>query len=225
MITFIASPIGAGKSCYAACLAQKALRRKKYKYVYSNTEIANCYKITVKDLEKLTVEEQSLIIIDETGNEFNSRDFQKTSKALIEFFKLSRHYKADVIFISQTFTDSDKQIRELAQKILFIRPIIPGLLSMVVNVKGDIGIGLQGEICMKYRIAKIGALCLLPRWFKYYDSYAAPERRKVELIPYRTYRPATIRVRVARAVKNIFTKIKKIKVHKMYINCSQNINK
>lgn len=211
MITFIASPIGSGKSCYSACLAQKAIKRGRS--VYSNTEIANCRKITVQQLATMRPARGSLVIIDETGNEFNSRNFAQTSKTLIEFFKLSRHYGIDIILISQTFNDSDKQIRELAQRIYFIRPIISGVISMIVNVDGKIGVGMQGEVMMQYKIAKIGAFCLLPKWFKYYDSFSAPERNEVPIEQYRTYRPETIWVRAGRCgriVKEYLNKFYKL---------------
>lgn len=178
MITYIASEIGAGKTCYAAKLAQKAVRAGRV--VYSNTKIHNTKKISVNDLLDGRASEGALIILDETGNEFNSRNFKTTSLKLIEYFKLSRHYKNDIIMISQTFGDSDKQIRELAQSVLFIRVIFKGLISMIVNVRGKIGVDMQGSICMQYKIGSLGALILLPRWFGFYNTYSAPERKIIE---------------------------------------------
>jgi hypothetical protein len=184
MITFVAAEIGAGKSCFAAKTACKMLRRGRP--VYSNTYIKGCYKFSVSNLENMAFEEHSYIIIDETGNEFNSRSFAKTSLLLIQYFKLSRHFKNDVMLISQTFNDSDKQIRELASKIIFVRPLLKWLIgsviSLPVRVKGKLGIGLSGEIVMQYKIGNLGIPIFLPHWFKYFNSFDVPERKKIPRI-------------------------------------------
>lgn len=177
-ITFIAAEIGAGKSCYSAKLAQKYL--KKGWHVYANDFILNTGKINVRQLETHCAPEHSLIILDETSLDMNSRNFAKTALILIEYFKKSRHYKNKLILISQTFGDTDKQIRELSSKILFIRPIMaesfPGLLSMPVKVKGKLGIGLDGQPCMQYKIGRIGIPYYLPKYYKYFDSFSKINR-------------------------------------------------
>lgn len=187
MITFIAAEIGAGKSCYAAKIAKQAI--KKGKTVYSSDFIKGCYKIEVEQLIKLRPVSNSLIILDETGNSINSRNFAKINLSIIEFMKLSRHYHCDVILISQTFNDSDKQIRELASKVLLIRPLIHGLLSMVVRCHGKLGIGIDGNFAVKYKIGRIGGLILLPMYFKYFNSYSTPLRDLIPLEPWEKQYP------------------------------------
>lgn len=177
-ITFVAAPIGAGKSCYSAKVAQKHI--KKGWKVYSNDYIKGCYKITIKDLETLCAPPKSLIILDETSLDMNSRNFAKTQLTLIEYFKKSRHYENKLILISQTFGDTDKQIRELASKILFIRPLFAddfvGLLSMPVKVKGKLGIAVDGQPAMQYEIGRLGIPYLLPRYYKYFNSFSKAKR-------------------------------------------------
>ena len=63
-ITFIAAEIGAGKTCYAAKLARKHI--KKGWHVYTNDFVLGAGKIDVKMLETMCAPEKSLIILDET---------------------------------------------------------------------------------------------------------------------------------------------------------------
>lgn len=185
-ITFIAAEIGAGKSCYAAKLVRWHLRRGWT--VYSNDFILGAGRIDVKRLETCCAPEKSLIILDEASLDMNSRNFAKTALVLIEYFKMSRHYKNKLILISQTFGDTDKQIRDLAARIYFIRPIFadtwPGLLSMPVRVRGKLGIGLDGQPCMQYKIGHIGMPYFLPRYYRYFHSFSRTPRPVIDWVPW-----------------------------------------
>ncbi len=174
MITFIASPIGSGKSCFAAKIAIQAL--KKNRKVYSTEYIEGCFKINIEDLSQFCCPNNSLIIIDETGNKMNSRKFATIDMKFIEFLKLSRHYKNDLILISQTFDDTDKQARNLSHKVLILRVLIPGILSMIVNCPSSLTIDTAGDFKMSFKIGKIGSLFFLPKYFKYFNSFEAPQK-------------------------------------------------
>lgn len=182
MIIYVAAEIGAGKSCYAAKMAKHM--QAKGRPVYSNSYIKGCYQFNITQLSTMAFEPYSYIIIDESGTEFNSRNFASTSLQLIKYFKLSRHFKNDILMLSQTFSDSDKQIRELASRILFIRPFLKWLIgpsiSIPVRVKGKLGIGLNGEIVMQYKIGNFGIPIILKNWFKYFNSFDVPDREIIK---------------------------------------------
>jgi len=182
LITYIASEIGSGKSCYAALLAKRALKHGKT--VYSSEHINGCLKVDLTDLVNLKPLENSLIILEEIGNSMNSRNFSKINMGLIEFFKLSRHYKSDIVLISQTFNDSDKQVRELSSKVCIIRPLIKGLFSMVVKCKGKLGIGLDGQFCVQYKIGHLGEIFFLPKYFKMFNSFNVPFKDYILSLPW-----------------------------------------
>lgn len=177
-VTYIAGDIGAGKSTYSAKLAYQ--HTKQGWKVYSNSYIEGCYKITLDELKTKVCPENSLIIIDEASLEINSRAFAKTQITLIAYMKLCRHYKNKVILISQTFGDTDKQIRELAAKVYFIRKIIPGLISVPARVVGKLGIGQDGQPCVQYEIKKLGMPFYLPKWYKYFNSFERENKPIVE---------------------------------------------
>lgn len=173
-ITFVAGQIGSGKSTYAAREAQRHLKRG-WK-VYSTDYIKGCMKLDIADLKEKCCQPHSLLIIDEASLKMNSRDFAKTKLDMIAYFKLSRHWKNKIILISQTFTDTDKQVRDLSTKIFFMRKVLNGIISMPVRVKGDIAIGQDGQPTMTYRVGHIGAFLFLPRYYKYFSSFGDVSR-------------------------------------------------
>lgn len=180
-ITYIAGQIGAGKSAYSVKLARAALKRGRP--VYCTDYIEGCNRFNLDWLRTSKCPEGSLLIIDEAALKFNSRDFAHVGTDILSYFKRARHFGNDVVLISQTFTDADKQIREVANKVLFIRKL--GWLSMPVRVRGDIAIGDDGQPAMKYRIAKLARPFIPALQGKYYDSFNDDEDRPlVPVIPW-----------------------------------------
>lgn len=174
-VMFIAGQIGSGKSSYSVKLARRALRH--HRAVYSTDYIKGCYKFEIEWLANMKCPENSLLIIDESALKFNSRDFSKISKTILEYFKKCRHYKNDVILISQTFGDTDKQIREISTKVLFLRKF--GMVTIPVKVKGDISIGEDGQPCVKYKIGHFGKPFIPALQGKYYNSWEDSANRPV----------------------------------------------
>lgn len=183
-ITFIAGEIGAGKSTLAVKYARKHL--KKGWNVYSTDYIKGCYMLDVTDLNTLMAKPKSLLIIDEASLKMNSRDFAKLKLSLIEYFKLCRHCKNRVILISQTMTDTDKQIRDLAANVLFVRKFINGIVSLTVKVKSGLGIGQDGQPTMMYKIGHFGSPILLFRYRKYFNSFDDFHRDYIADVPWST---------------------------------------
>lgn len=168
-ITFIAGEIGAGKSTFAVKLARRHLKRGWT--VYSTDYIQGCYKLDVNDLNTLMAPPRSLLIIDEASLKMNSRDFARLKLSLIEYFKMSRHCKNKIIMISQTFGDTDKQIRDLSTHVYFVRKILNGLISVPVKVRARLDIGQDGQPTMMYKIGHFGRIILLFRYRKYFNSF------------------------------------------------------
>ena len=172
-ITYIAGQIGSGKSSYSVKLARAALKRGRP--VYCTDYIHGCNKFDVSWLHNMRCPENALVIIDEAALKFNSREFSKISKDILAYFKKARHYHNDVVLISQTFSDSDKQIREVANRVLFMRKL--GWVTLPVRVSGDITIGDDGQPCMKYKIGKLAKPFIPALQGKFYDSWNDDEDR------------------------------------------------
>lgn len=178
---FIAGDKGSGKSTYSAKLAREYMR--KGWTVYSTDYIEGCFKLNVDDLANgYKLPPNSLAIIDESSLKFNSRSFKSTSLTIIEYFKMARHHKNACCLISQTFSDTDKQIRDLADNVMFIRKIVDGLLSVPVKVRGKLDVDDSGQPCIKYKIGKFGKPYILPFYYKYFNSYNNSDLPIVERI-------------------------------------------
>lgn len=187
-ITFIAGEIGAGKSTLAVKIARKHM--KKGWRVYSTDYIKGAYKLDVNDLKTLMARPKSLLVIDEASLKMNSREFAKISLSLIEYFKLIRHCKNKAILISQTFGDTDKQIRDLSTHVFFVRKLINGIISLPVKVKSGLGIGQDGQPTMMYKIGHFGVPILLFRYRKYFNSFDDFHREYIDDVPWDGSAPA-----------------------------------
>jgi hypothetical protein len=178
-LLYIAGFIGAGKTVYATKTAQ--LKLNKGIPVYTNFYCKGCYKFNVADLDIMCFEEKAFFIIDETGTEFNSRNFKNTSMLLIKYFKVSRHYVNSGMFVSQTFTDTDKQIRELCDKVRIMQPfsVMGKKFTMPVKVTGKLRPSVDGSITMQYKVGHIGIPTFMWHWYNYFDTL---EKEPRELI-------------------------------------------
>ena len=183
-VEFVCAEIGAGKSCYAVKQAMRYLR--KGWTVVSNERIAGCYYVPdLVCLQKYCFPPNTLVILDESSLCFNSRSFKSVPIALIEYFKLCRHYKNKVILISQTFNDTDKQIRELSSRIFIIKQLFPTKVSMPVRVKSRLDVEqMSGDIKVMYKIGHLGLPFFLPLYYRKFNSFSVGGRSVLDLTDY-----------------------------------------
>lgn len=184
-LIFIFGKKGAGKSTYMVSLMLKYLRRGWH--VYTNMGDVNIPSVRVfhvEDLTHLVPEPHSVLFIDEGGLIWNNRDFKKFDKGYMEFFKLQRKYKCKVYINSQDF-DIDKKIRQLTDSMILMNSIAGciGVVRPIVRKVALVEASAQGESRIADNL-KFGSLfnwqiLWLPRYFKYFDSYAAPYRDPV----------------------------------------------
>lgn len=138
MITIVMGAPGKGKSTYLALMAKKAL--KKGIKVYSNYHLLGTYKVDPNfDFGNIKLE-NALIIVDEAGQEHNSRDWQRFSKDCYLFYSQHRHYNLDIILAVQHWERLDLTIKELVQEIHIVKDtILPKCIKIKrVGVEIDI---------------------------------------------------------------------------------------
>ena len=181
-LIFIFGKKGAGKSLYMVKQMMKYL--KKGWTVY--TDIDNCILpgvriINAMDLSGFAPVENSAIFLDEAGILFDNRNFKNFNSGLRDFFKLQRKYKCRVFLNSQSF-DIDKKIRDVTDHMGLIvsvgnvfsiyRPIRRSITLTQPSAEAESRIAdkLSFESLFKWQIT------YLPKYFKYFDSFAAPER-------------------------------------------------
>lgn len=154
-----------------------------YDHYYANFKTSLAKYNDLQGLGQWTFPEHSYIIIDEAGIEYNNRKFKSLPQETIAWFKLSRHYKCDVDFISQSWDDMDITIRRLASELWYIKKLGP--FTMLRRVYKRVGIDeTTHQIVDFYEFGKL-LPCLLPYpfhrdnikiflrkpYYKYFNSY------------------------------------------------------
>ena len=110
---------GVGKSTLAAFFALKALASGIP--VYSNMPIKGTYFFDKYDIGRYLIE-NCLVLIDEAGVDYNSRNFKANfTPEQIKWFKYHRHERAQVMIFSQGFDDMDKILRTLGTEMYVVR--------------------------------------------------------------------------------------------------------
>lgn len=134
--------IGSGKTTIAASIARKALRRGIR--VFSNMPIKGTFLLDLNDLGHYDMS-HSILIIDEAGLEFDNRSFSSNfkDKARLSFFKLIRHYFSSIFVFSQSWSDMDIKIRNLAVKYWYVKKSFIPFFICAIPVRKSFGINEQ----------------------------------------------------------------------------------
>ena len=141
MLVGVFGLIGSGKSLLLADIADSAIHHKKYfggrfgefsgKYerIYTNFPFCGAYRL---DFDSLGVQDFSnaLILIDEIQLYADSRNFRDFPDSLKNFLCLSRHYKCDIIYASQSWDSCDKKIRTLTEKLYHVSRGVCGFMKV-----------------------------------------------------------------------------------------------
>lgn len=218
MITGYFGVPGCGKTTLLAKIAQKELKRKKYKHIYTiNVEISGTEYITFKDLETYKPT-NSLILIDEITMSADNREFKSFSKEARDFFILHRHLGCDIIYATQNFENVDKKIRDLTHDLWYMnRSVIP-LLKQFTTAKRiyrSININeYNSELSLGYRFCNLlesifvsnFKIVYRKRYYKYFDSWDELSIKDRESMPEKEKTPYK-----ARKVLKIWKKYKKWK--------------
>ncbi len=186
---FFGSP-GCGKTTLACRTFYKEIKKGKkspYKRLFCNFETGLANQVNLRGLGEWAPPERSLLIVDEAGIEYNSRKYKSLSQETIAFFKLHRHYRCDIDFISQSWEDMDVTVRRLADELWYVRRLGP--FTALRRVYKRVGIDeVTHQIIDKYEFGKL-LPCILPfpfhrknliiflrkPYYKYFDSYSKME--------------------------------------------------
>lgn len=158
-----------------------------YQYTFCNFDNTLTKCVDLFNLgDSWTFPEYSHISIDEAGIEYNNRKFKTLSQGFIKWIKLSRHYKCDVDFISQSWDDMDITIRRLAEQLWYVKRLGP--FTSIRRIYKTVGIDENTkQIIDKYEFGKLFR-CLLPYpwhqhnfeiflrkpYYKYFDTHEVP---------------------------------------------------
>lgn len=198
-LIFIFGKKGAGKSTYMLYLMRKHLKRGWN--VYTNMADVRLDGVRVMDvaaLKNCAPEPHSVLFIDEAGLIWDNRNFKSFDAGYTEFFKLQRKYGCKMYVNSQAF-DIDKKLRDLTDSMVLmsclfgcigvVRPIIRKVALVEASAQGDSRIADN----LKFGSIFSFKFLWLPAYFKYFDSFNAPERPPV------TYRTVSSELKVMRS--------------------------
>ena len=181
-VNYIFGAPGTGKTTVLAMIARSFLRRGVR--VYSNTPISGT--ILYKDSELgLYDMSNSVIIFDESGVGLSSRSFKKglmSNEDRIDYWKKIRHRHSIIIMASQSWSDTDKVCRDLAQSYFLIHKSIIPCFSTIIPIIKHCDIDK-----MSHQPADFFVMASLfqrkhvfrPKYYKYFDSFSC-----VSLPPY-----------------------------------------
>jgi len=173
--------IGSGKSILLALIAEKEVERlnkgkSPYKHIVSNTHIKGVrYVPNIRELLKLGMLENTLILADEGSIEWDNRSMNMTLLERAEF-KLIRHYKSSLIVVSQDYQNIDIEIRRLYTSIYLLRTM--GNFSYTKQIYKRIDITEDEQIGEMYTFAfwpLNNQYYYKPRYYHLFDSYNQPE--------------------------------------------------
>lgn len=187
-LIFIFGKKGSGKSTYMVKLMLYYIKRGWN--VYTNMVDVNIPAVRIFDVSALircTPDPHSVVFIDEGGITFDNRNYKNFDKGYVEWFKFQRKYKCRVYINSQSY-DIDKKLRDLTDNMIlqvnFLnvigigKPIVRTVKLTEATADSESRIADELRFDLPWR----WSFTWLPRYFKYFDSYNAPERRS---LPYR----------------------------------------
>lgn len=172
---YIGAP-GAGKTCLAAKIAFKALR--KGVPVFSNVPIIGTYEIDPKkDLGFYKIE-NAVIIIDEIGTCFNNRNWKTNiSDDLMDWIKKYRHYHCEIHCFSQGL-DFDNRFLSLAQQVYLVKKSILNVffslpITKIIPVRKRVDVDDEThQIIDQYFKPRFHSKLLWrPKYYKLFDTY------------------------------------------------------
>lgn len=179
---------GSGKSTYLVKLARKHLKRNWV--VYTNMEelfMLGVRHFDIKHLGDFVPEAHSLLLLDEVGMIWDNRDYKTFKPQVRDFFKLQRHYHVKVYMASQTF-DVDKKLRDLCDG-MFLHTSFMRVFTLGKRITRKVVITestseAESRISENLVILPFWnwTLTYIPRWAKFFDSHAIPERPNLEYI-------------------------------------------
>ena len=176
---------GSGKSTY---LVKTAIRYIKHGYnVYTNMPdlmISGVRYIDIDQLGKFVPVANSVLLCDEAGMIWDSRDFKKFRPEVRDFFKLQRHYKVIVFLASQSF-DIDKKLRDLTD-CMFLHVNILGVLSIGKRIYKSITLTestseAESRIAENLKFSPFWnwSYTWIPKYSKYFESFILPDTPEI----------------------------------------------
>ena len=112
---------GCGKTTLLTAKAYSAVRKGKYKHVYSNVRIS-VPGVTYIDNDCIGKYNlfDCLLLIDEATLFADSRAYKSFDAGKLMYFLEHRHFKADIILFTQQWDGVDRKIRVITDRVYYV---------------------------------------------------------------------------------------------------------
>lgn len=180
---------GCGKTTLLTALALKAVKKKKYRNVYSNVPL-KIFGVTYINNECIGkyVLEDALILIDEATLYADSRDYKSFGKNQITYFLEHRHFNVDIVLFTQQWDGVDKKIRVITDRVYYVyKGIFLGKwftryyrvpYGIIIPDRRDssqkLGEIVQGYCKPNFLIRLFSPWLYRPKYYDYFDSWDRP---------------------------------------------------
>lgn len=181
---------GSGKTTLMCAVATASLRGVPFlgippkKYVFSNVPIPGTYELTL-DMIAHADTSNSLLLIDEACQWFDSRSWKSFPKEYSTFFQTIRHDHTSICMFYQCFNDVDIRFRSICQQ-HFLIDALPFGFTLVRPIIHKQGL-YNARPDDRYEFASLPSWRLIyrPRYYSLFDSYLQyrPPSDRV-LVPY-----------------------------------------
>lgn len=104
---------GSGKTFALVARAHKAMLQGRT--VFANFPLKGTYQISLDDICNYQFPEDCVVLIDEAGRWFNSREWKDLPHEVFDLFTMHRHVKMDLFIAVQSFARIDKSLREVVE--------------------------------------------------------------------------------------------------------------
>ena len=128
VFTMVIGSPGSGKSTFAAKLVE--LANKAGVPAFCNYPVKGALRLDMSEFLNVDFGE-SVIILDEAGLQFNSRDFKTFTADHYHKFATLRHYGTQCFLIVQNYSRLDIALRELSTEVLYVEKSFFGLSKVI----------------------------------------------------------------------------------------------
>lgn len=122
---------GEGKSYALAYRTAKGIL--KGRNVFTNFPVGGAYKLEMDMLKNAKFPSNSLIVIDEAGFFFNSREWKSMPKETYQLFSQHRKFKMDMVLAVQSVSRLDVSIRELINVVWWSKAYPPVIRPVFIK--------------------------------------------------------------------------------------------
>lgn len=181
---------GCGKTTLLTALALDAVKKGKYRNVYSNVPL-KIFGVTYIKNECIGkyILEDALILIDEATLYADNRNHKEFSVGQITYFLEHRHFNVDIVLFTQQWDGVDRKIRVITDRVYYVYKglllghwftryyRIPYGIIIPDGKKSDgqkLGEIIQGYCRPNFFVRLFSPWLYRPKYYPYFDSWERP---------------------------------------------------